>query len=97
MSRTAIKYTQWSLNTFPSLMEFDIKGCLTLLLLHTETYALFRSFADRDVNSPIFLSPVGDEKNSLQSDSSRINDDNKEEFAFKTDTATTTLIRLVPR
>ena len=36
---------------------------------------------------------MGDVKNSHQFDSSRINDDNKEEFAFKTDTATTTLIR----
>ena len=91
-----IRYTQ-SLSTFQSLMELDTKGFSPFCYWIQRPNGLFWSFADRDVNSPIFSSPMGYEKNSHQFESSRINDDNKDEFAFTTDTATTTLIRLVPR
>ena len=64
MPRTAIKYTQWSLSTFPSLMELDTKGFSPFCYWIQRPNGLFWSFADRDVNSPIFLSPMGDEKNS---------------------------------
>ena len=62
--RYTIKYTQWSSSTFPSLMELDTKGFSPFCYCIQRPNGLFWSFADRDVNSPIFSSPMGDEKNS---------------------------------